>query len=210
MSFYANRVFPWILDKTEPKELSEHRTLALQGVSGDVLEIGLGTGGNLPYYPKSIQRLTAVEPSSGMHARAQKRVVETGRDVEWHQTKGEQLPFGDGRFDTVVTTLLLCSVDDVDKVLQETFRVLKPGGHYHFLEHVLSKEPETCKWQHRLNGLHKVVACGCELIKDIEHSIRDSEFDVTEFHEIPLFAGAKAGLDQKIYPYIRGIARKPV
>jgi len=206
MGFYANKIFPWILDKTEPKEMSEQRTLALQEVSGDVLEIGLGSGGNLPYYPKTIQRLTAVEPSSGMHERAKNRVIETGRTVEWHQAKGEQLPFEEGRFDTVVTTQLLCSVEDVDKVLKESFRILKPGGQYHFLEHVISKEPKICKWQYRLNGLHKIVACGCELIKDIEQSIRDSEFEVKDFHQIPLFAG----LDQKIYPFIRGIAIKPI
>jgi ubiquinone/menaquinone biosynthesis C-methylase UbiE len=202
MGFYADKIFPWILDKIEPKEMSELRTRTLQEVTGDVLEIGLGTGGNLPYYPKTIKSLTVAEPSSGMHERAKNRAIETGHSVEWFQTKGECLPFEEKRFDTVVTSQLLCSVENVEKVLKESFRVLKPGGQYRFFEHVISKDSNIRKWQYRLNRIHKIIGCGCELIKDIEQSIRDSEFEIKELHQI--------SLNQKIYPCIQGIAIKPI
>ena len=205
MGFYANRMFPWIMDFTEPDEMPGLRALALHDVHGDVLEIGLGTGANLPYYPDHVTKVAAVEPSGGMHARAAKRMAETGRAVERHASKGEELPFDDGTFDSVVATLLLCSVDSVDAVLKEAFRVLKPGGQYHFIEHVVSKEPTIRKWQFRLNGISKVIACGCQLVRDTGRHLRDSEFDLEEVIEVPQLAG----FDKKLFPLIRGVAAKP-
>jgi ubiquinone/menaquinone biosynthesis C-methylase UbiE len=204
MCFYANKVFPWLLDVTEPVEMAEQRRLLLQNVRGEILEIGIGTGVNLSYYPDNIRALNAVEPSDAMRPRAMKRAKETGRTIEWHQGLGEQLPFDEGRFDTVVTSDLLCTVNNVDAVLAETFRVLKPGGQMHFLEHGLAREVKIRKWQARLNGLSKVIAGGCELTRDIEKHIRDSGFLINELVNVPPFSGMNV-----LYTHIRGIAVKP-
>jgi ubiquinone/menaquinone biosynthesis C-methylase UbiE len=204
MGIYANKVIPWLLDVTEPKEMAEQRHLILRGVQGEILEIGIGTGVNLSYYPENIKSLTAVEPSDAMRPRAKKRADAASRTVEWHRGFGEQLPFEEGRFDTVVISDVLCTVNDVDAVLREAYRVLKPGGRLHFLEHGLAKEEKIRKWQIRLNGLSKVIACGCELTRDLEEHIRNSNFLLDELVNVSPFSGMNV-----LYTHIRGIAIKP-
>jgi ubiquinone/menaquinone biosynthesis C-methylase UbiE len=203
MSIYANMIFPWVLEVTEPKEMAEQRQLILRDVRGEILEIGTGPGLNLAYYPENIKALTSIEPSDAMTLRAKQRADATGRKVEWHSGRGEQMPFDNGRFDTVVVVDVLCTVDNVDAVLAEAYRVLKPEGRLHFLEHGLAREDKIRKWQIRLNGLSKVLACGCELTRDIEKHIRDSSFFVDELVNVSAFSGMNV-----LYPHIRGIARK--
>jgi len=204
MGIYANKVIPWLLDVTEPKEMAEQRHLILSNVRGEILEIGIGTGVNLSYYPENIKSLTAVEPSDAMRPRAKQRADAAGRRVEWHHGVGEQLPFDEGRFDTVVISDVLCTVTDVDAVLREAYRVLKPGGRLHFLEHGLAKEEKIRKWQIRLNGLSKIIACGCELTRDVEGHIRKSNFFIDELVNVLPFSGMNV-----LYTHIRGIAIKP-
>lgn len=203
MGLYANKIFPWVLDATEPKEMAEHRRQILREVKGKILEIGIGTGVNLPYYPESVRNLTAIEPSNAMRPRARKRADETGRNIEWHHGKGEEMPFDKGFFDTVVCVDVLCTVADVDAVLGEAYRVLKPKGRLHFLEHGISSEDKIRKRQIRLNGLSKVIACGCQLTRDIESHIRKSDFVVDELSQVPAFSGMDG-----LYTHIRGIATK--
>lgn len=204
MGIYEKKIFPWLLNVTEPKEMASQRRLILQDVKGEILEIGMGTGVNLSYYPEHIRNLACVEPSGAMHTHARKRSVATGRTIEWHQGRGEQLPFDEGYFDTVVTTDVLCSVDNVDEVLKEAFRVLKPGGRLHFLEHGLAQEGKIRKWQIRLNGLSKLIAGGCELTRNIEKHLRGSRFLIDELVNVSPFSGINV-----LYTHIRGIARKP-
>jgi ubiquinone/menaquinone biosynthesis C-methylase UbiE len=204
MGIYAKKIIPWLLDVTEPKEMAEQRRLLLLDVKGEILEIGIGTGVNLIYYPENIKALTCVEPSDAMRHRAKKRADASGRKVEWHRGWGEQLPFDRERFDTIVSVDILCTVDNVDEVLREAFRVLKPGGRLHFLEHGLSQEDNIKKWQIRLNGLSKLIAGGCELTRDIEKYIRDSSFLVKELIKVTPFSGINV-----LYTHIRGIAIKP-
>lgn len=185
--------------------MGKQRGLALEGVSGDVLEIGVGTGANLPYYPEHVRSLTAVEPSAGMRARAERRAKETGLNLRLTQHSGEQLPFEDARFDAVVITLVLCTVKDVSTVLREALRVLRSGGKLHFLEHVASPDPRVRKWQDRLNGIWKVVGCGCNLNRDTERAIRSAGFAVDKVdRRTP--CGGLGGL----LPLIRGVANKPL
>jgi ubiquinone/menaquinone biosynthesis C-methylase UbiE len=205
MGFYADKLFPWLLDHSDSEEMAEQRRSLLHAVKGAILEIGMGTGANLPYYPENIKRLTAVEPSKGMNSRAKQRAAACGRSVEWHPVPGEQLPFEDGRFDSVVTVEVLCSVNDIDAVLREAYRVLKPGGSYHFLEHGLAQEESIRKWQYRLNGLSKIQGCGCELTRDIEKHIRMSSFIISEL----AYVSPSSGLNALLYPHTRGIANKP-
>ncbi len=183
--------------------MDEQRVLALQGVTGDVLELGLGTGATLPHYPDSIRTITAIEPTGGMHKLAARRAANAGRKVELHRLAGEELPFEDSSFDAVVSILVLCTVSDVRAVLAEAYRVLRADGKLHFLEHVGSSDPGVRAWQRRLNSVHKVLACGCELVRDTERVIRSSRFTL-EGLEHSTFRGMNA-----LYPLIRGTALKP-
>ena len=205
MGLYADKIFPWVLDATEPKEMAEQRRLILSEVRGEILEIGIGTGVNLLYYPEHVRKLTTVEPSDAMRPRARKRESETGRIIEWHQGKGEDMPLDEGRFDAVVCADVLCTVDDVDAVLEEAYRVLKPGGRLYFLEHGISKEEKIRKRQTRLNRMSKAIACGCQLTRDIEAHIRKSDFVIDELVDVKAFSGMNG-----VYTHIRGLAHKPL
>lgn len=203
MSVYADRIFPRILDLTDPPGMDEQRALALHGVSGNVLELGLGTGATLHHYPEGVRALTAIEPTGGMHKIAAKRVKEAGRKVEMRQLAGEELPFEEGVFDSVVSVLVLCSVRDAQAVLAEAYRVLRPGGKLYFLEHVASADARVRAWQNRLNSVHRALTCGCELVRDTEQAIQTSSFTLQTL-ERSTFGGMNA-----IYPLIRGTAVKP-
>jgi len=127
-----------------------------------VLEVGAGTGFNLPHYPAGVDQLTLTDGMDGMLRRARKRAERVGRKVETTIAPVESLPFEDASFDTVVGSLLLCSVDDQDRALAEIRRVLKPGGQYLFLEHVRSDEPGLARFQDRINWLNRfIVGCEC-------------------------------------------------
>lgn len=203
MSLYANKIFPWVLDATEPKEMAEQRRLLLKDIKGEILEIGIGTGVNLPYYPEHVRKLTVIEPSDAMRPRARIRAGKLGKNIEWYQARGERMPFNEGYFDCVVCVDVLCSVDDVDAVLKESYRVLKPEGRLYFLEHGISEAEKIRKWQIRLNSLSKVIACGCQLTRDIEGHIRKSNFVIVEMVHVAPFSGMN-----ELYTHIRGVAIK--
>lgn len=143
------------------------RRQLLAQAHGNVLEIGFGTGLNLPYYPHHVRKITTVDPSEGMNKLAQKRIKMTGIQVDQRILGGERLPFEDGTFDCVVSTFTLCSIEKVEQALAEAYRVLKPGGRFLFLEHGLSPEPVIQKWQRRLNWLEMCLADGCHLDRDM-------------------------------------------
>jgi SAM-dependent methyltransferase len=177
MGLYADWILPWLcdLDSKDPA-LHAIRRDVLRDVSGRVLEIGFGTGANLPFYRASVRRLTVVEPSRGMGRRARRRLDAWGGEVELHALAGERLPFEDGSFDTVAMTLTLCSAAEPSRILAEIRRVLRPGGGYHFLEHVVSGDAVTRKWQRRLDGLSRRCVGGCSLLRDSESAIDGGGF----------------------------------
>jgi len=153
MSFFSQVIVPRLCDFLLNKSLlARHRRQLLAAAQGDVLEIGFGTGLNLPYYPKGVYKLTAVDPNPGMHRLAQKRIKQRGIEVDQQVLSSERLPFEDSRFDCAVSTFTLCSIEDVAQALREVYRVLKTGGTFLFLEHGLSPEPGVQKWQRRLNA----------------------------------------------------------
>lgn len=206
MGIYSERIFPWLLDKSLGHPRIEARRAALVSqASGEVLEIGFGSGATLPFYdPARVTRLTVVEPSQGMNKRAAGRLAASPVPVTSVPGAGERLPFADASFDTVVTCLTLCSVDDPPKVLAEIKRVLKPGGRFLFLEHVLSEDAGRRKWQHRLTPIQKVVGVGCHLDRDSAAMVRAAGFDLPQpDQEIELAFGAMAPL----VPLISGAAR---
>ncbi|MBM4073204.1 MAG: class I SAM-dependent methyltransferase, partial [Planctomycetes bacterium] len=169
LGFYSQIVFPCLCDLVLNRPfVAKHRRELLADACGEVLEIGFGTGLNLPHYSFPVRKITTVDPNTGMHRLAQKRVRKSGIDVDQRVLGSERLPFEDGAFDCVVSTFTLCSIQDVEQAVAELYRVLKPGGRFLFLEHGLSPEPKVQKWQRRLNWLAMAFAGGCHLDRDIE------------------------------------------
>ncbi len=175
MNLYSQVIFPRLLDwsMSGPVQGSYRQTL-LSHVKGDILEIGFGTGLNLPHYPKSVKKITVIEPNRGMGSLARRRMAESGIQVDHHVLKGESLPFADRTFDTVVSTWTLCSIQDVQQALREVKRVLKPGGSFLFIEHGLSPEPDVQVWQNRLTPVQKFISEGCHLNRDIQAFVEES------------------------------------
>lgn len=203
MGLYERYVFPWILERIDGPEIQRLRKECLVGVEGNVLEIGLGTGMMLPHYPATIHSLTAVEPNVGMKRRLNERIAIAPFPVHLHEATGESLPFPDDRFDAVVVALVLCSVSDPARVLQEIRRVLRPGGTYHFLEHVISDNPAYVKWQHRLNGLQRLIGCGCNLNRPTGRYIAEAGFEISTLDRQ---VAREMPLAPDLFPFIAGIA----
>ena len=146
----------------EKAGLAEIRAKLLAQASGNVLEVGAGTGLNLPYYPGTVSMLTATEPDASMLRRLQRVASPAARQVSVLRAPAEDLPFEDATFDTVVATLVLCGVDDQPRAVREIRRVLKPGGRLLFVEHVRSDDAALARRQDRMNWLNRiVVGCDC-------------------------------------------------
>lgn len=171
----------------EAAGLAAHRERLLAGATGHVLEIGAGTGANLPLYGEGVETLTVAEPEAPMARRLARRIREQPREVALVEAPAEKLPFADALFDTVVSTLVLCMVSDQARALREVRRVLRPGGRFLFLEHVRSEEPTLASWQDRLNGLNRVIAHGCNCNRSTLDAIRAAGFTITslERHQMP-------------------------
>ena len=168
---------------------------------GDVLEIGGGTGTNLPYYPDDA-RVTFIEPDRHMIERLRRRVRHDGKDASIVRQVGESLPFADSSFDTAVTTLVLCMVRDPDEVVREVRRVLRPGGAFFFYEHVLSPRRRGRWWQNKLNPAWKCLTTGCNLNRDLTASIQGAGFSEVELEAFDLSVRLPVTI-----PNIVGLAR---
>jgi len=166
--------------------LAKHRQRLLGTVYGDVLEVGFGTGLNLPHYPAQVRRITTVDPNAGMHRLAQRRIRRSKIEVDQRVLSSERLPFEGERFDCAVSTFTLCSIEDVGQALSEVYRVLKPGGKFLFLEHGLSPDPNVQKWQRRLNWLEMRVAAGCHLDRNMKELVSAQPFSSVEVEEFCL------------------------
>jgi ubiquinone/menaquinone biosynthesis C-methylase UbiE len=182
--------------------VQEGRRKLLAAAEGRVLEVGAGTGPNARHYPSAVEDLTLTDELGGMLCRAERRAEEAGRRVGTATAPVERLPFEDGSFDTVVGSLLLCSVAAQDAALAEIRRVLKPGGRYLFWEHVRSDDPELARRQDRWERLWGVVALGCHPNRDTLPRI-ESAFAVGEVERGELPEGPRI-----IRPYVLGQARK--
>ena len=172
MGIYSKYIFPRLCDCfLNRPNVATHRQALLQQVGGRVLEIGFGTGLNLPWYPKQLQELSVIEPNAGMDRLAQERIKNAGIMIDAHRVTATELPFEKCSFDTVVSTFTLCSIKEVNVALSEVYRVLKPAGRLLFLEHGLSNEVQIQNWQHRLNWLQKSFGDGCHLDRNIKELI---------------------------------------
>jgi ubiquinone/menaquinone biosynthesis C-methylase UbiE len=178
------RVFAAMYDRmlasTERDGLGAHRQALLVGASWDVLEIGGGTGANLQFYGEGVSSLTLTEPERPMISRLERKLSEQAPGAMVLRAPAEDLPFEDGTFDTAVSTLVLCTVDDQPRALRELRRVLRPGGRLLFIEHVRSEDPKLARWQDRMLPLNVRFACGCHCNRATLGGIKDAGFDVTE------------------------------
>ena len=185
MNLYSQFIMPRLLDwSMSDATFSDYRQQVLTQVKGETLEIGFGTGLNLPYYPKHIKKLITVDANPGMNALALKRIQASDIVVEHNVLSGENLPFASQSFDSVVTTWTLCSIANVEQALKEIYRVLKPQGKYFFIEHGLSNDAKVQVWQNRLTPIQKVIADGCHLNRDIKHLVENhfSHLTIEQFY----------------------------
>ena len=184
MGVYSQVIFPRLCDLLLGRpSVARHRRELLAHAIGGVLEIGFGTGLNLPHYPDQVRKITTIDPNAGMHRRAQERVRRSAIEVDQRVLSGEELPFGVGTFDCVVSTFTLCSIEEVAQALREVYRVLKASGKFLFLEHGLSPEPQVQKWQHRLNWLQMRLAGGCHLDRDMRALVSAQPFASVQMDE---------------------------
>jgi ubiquinone/menaquinone biosynthesis C-methylase UbiE len=180
----GGRVFAAMYDrftaKSERDTFAAHRRRLLAAAGGDVLEIGGGTGANLSFYNGAVRALTITEPEKPMVRRLEKHIRERNPAAKLIRAPAEDLPFDDGSFDVVVSTLVLCTVDDQPRALREVRRVLRPGGKLLFMEHVRSDDDKVARWQDRLLPLTVRVMHGCHCNRPTLDGIRDAGFEITQ------------------------------
>jgi ubiquinone/menaquinone biosynthesis C-methylase UbiE len=186
--------------KVEKAGLRAHRETVLAGASGRVLEIGAGTGGNLPFYGPAVESLTLTEPEIPMLRRLERKLRETSPAPIVLRAPAEDLPFEDDSFDTAVSTLVLCGVDDQPRTLRELHRVLCPGGRLLFIEHVRSDDPRLSHRQDRMNGINRFMV-GCECNRPTLTTIEAGGFTITRIEHLTM-----AKIPKWVSPFIVGSA----
>lgn len=170
---YATYIFPRLMDWVlRGERFQRERQRLLTPAEGVVLEIGFGTGLNLPHYPRTVTALHAVDPSSMLRDRIAYRVAQAPFPVSLQQVSAERLPFDDATFDYVVSTFTLCTIPEPILALREVRRVMKPEGHFLFLEHGRSDDFTIARWQDRLNPFQNRLGCGCNLNRRIGRLVR--------------------------------------
>lgn len=184
MNPYNRYVLPWIIEKgCGIPPVHEKRRRLIPRATGRVLEVGVGTGHNLPYYTAAnVTELIALDPAEQMHPRARERADRSGIVVRMLGLSAERIPLEDETIDTVVTTFTLCSIPDPATAVAEMRRVLRPGGQLLFAEHGRAPTEGVRRWQRRLNPVNRRLAGGCHLDRDIPALLR-AELDIAELDE---------------------------
>jgi ubiquinone/menaquinone biosynthesis C-methylase UbiE len=181
MGVYRERVLPRVINVACGVKTAEPvRRRVCEGLAGEVVEIGFGSGLNVPFYPSTITSVSAVEPADQAWKLASKRLESTTVPVERSGLDGQSLPFASNSFDAALSTWTLCTIPDVDTALQELRRVLKPGASLHFVEHGLAPDESVRRWQLRLEPVQKRVFGGCHLTRRIVDLVTAAGFTVTE------------------------------
>ncbi len=179
MGFYGDRVFPHIMNKAcNNSEARRIRSLVCAPLSGEVLEIGFGTGLNLPHLRATVTCLRAVDPLQRGRELAAERLDEVPFEVQFVGLDGQSIDLEDDTVDAALSTWTLCSIPDPVAAVREIRRVLRPGGVFHFAEHGAAPDTKVRRWQDRVNFLQRRVACGCNLNRDIPTIIEDGGMTV--------------------------------
>ena len=181
MGFYGERVLPRIVNVTcGMKAAAPMRRRVCAGLAGQVVEIGFGSGLNVPFYPPAVDRVAAVEPSGVGWRLAGERLSRTRVPVQRSGLDGQSLPFPDDSYDAALSTWTLCTIPDPAAALREVRRVLKPGGTLHFVEHGLAPDERVRRWQHRLEPMQKRIFGGCHLTRPVVDLLTTAGFTITE------------------------------
>lgn len=196
MGLYSHHIFPRLMDWVMAgEEFRRLRTELLAQVHGEVLELGIGTGLNLPHYPKTITWLHAVDPANLLPKIVTERGASQSFPIRIQHVTAESLPYDDRSFDFVVSTWTLCTIPDPVQALREVRRVLKPEGIFLFLEHGRSDDQNIATWQDRLNPIQNIIGCGCHLNRRIDQLIAQAglkiiNLDRFQMESVPRLGGA--------------------
>ena len=205
MGVYRERILPRIIDVAcGTKPAREMRARACAGLHGRVVEIGFGSGHNVPFYPAAVETVVAIEPADLAWRLAAERLAASPVAVERSGLDGEALPLADASCDTALSTWTLCTIPDVAAALSELRRVLKPGGSLHFVEHGLAPDEQVRRWQHRFDRVQQRLFGGCHLTRPIVDLLHAAGFTLTDVdvfyeHGAPKIMGAAS----------LGVARAP-
>ena len=182
MGLYDRFVVPQLIELgCGSKPIARQREKVVPRAQGRILEIGMGTGLNIPYYdPARVEFVWGLEPSEGMRRKAEQRVANAPFEIKWLDLPGEEIPLDDDSADTVVLTYTLCTIADFRSALAQMHRVLKPGGSLLFSEHGRAPDAEVRKWQDRLNPIWKSLAGGCNINRDIPKALEEAGFKIEE------------------------------
>ena len=184
MGLYGDHILPRMINCLCGLKMNDPlRERTCQGLEGEVVEIGFGSGLNIPFYPASVTRVAAVEPADIGWKLAEKRLAASKVPIERSGLDGQSLPFPDNSFDSALSTWTMCTIPDIDAALAEVRRVLKPSGTLHFIEHGLAPDEPVQRWQHRLEPVQKRVFGGCHLTRPIVDLLRRAGFEIKELDQ---------------------------
>ncbi len=187
MGLYARWILPRLLEKSMSNPAFQNiRKTLLARANGKILEIGIGSGLNLPLYPPHVRELTAIDTNEGFSHLLKKRIAASKMDVHHVTGSVESLPFADKSFDTIVSTWTLCSIENIDRALKELHRVLAPNGVLLFVEHGIGVDVKTKLLQHAVTPFWKLYKGGCRLNRDMKAAIEGGGFTFETYREYDL------------------------